>query len=136
MKIIPNGWPVEKKIGYITSVYGPRISPFDKKVRLHEGIDIAAPIGTAIQSMADGVVLFSGQKKGYGNVIMIRHGYGYTTLYAHCHKLLKKVNQTVKKGDNIAEVGNSGRSTAPHLHLEVRIGNKIINPWVYISSDD
>lgn len=136
LALIPNGWPIEKKIGYITSVYGPRVSPFDNKVRMHEGIDISAPTGTAIKSMADGVILFSGVKKGYGNVIMVRHEYGYSSLYAHCDKLLKRVNQKVKKGDAIATVGNTGRSTAPHLHLEIRLGNKIINPWIYLSSDN
>lgn len=136
LNLIPNGWPIEKKIGYITSVYGPRVSPFDNKIRMHEGIDISSPIGTAIKSMADGIILFSGVKKGYGNVIMVRHEYGYNSLYAHCDKLLKRVNQKVKKGDKIATVGNSGKSTAPHLHLEIRLGNKIINPWVYISSDN
>ena len=136
LSIIPNGWPVKDKMGYITSVYGPRASPVDNKVRMHEGIDIAAPIGTPLIAIADGKVLFSGVKKGYGNVIMIRHEYGYTTLYAHCDRLLKKGGQVIKKGDVIATLGNTGKSTAPHLHLEIRIGRKIINPWVYINSED
>lgn len=99
---------------------------------MHSGIDIATKTGTPIKSPADGIVSFSDTKDAFGKVIVIDHGYGYTTFYGHCSKLLKKVGDKVKRGDVIANVGNTGRSTGPHLHYEVRVNGVATNPTKFI----
>ncbi len=125
----PLGYPVR---GWITSPYGYRRDPFTGRREFHEGIDIAAPIGAPIRAPADGVVVFVGRKAGYGKMVIIDHGYGYSTAYGHCSRILVKVGQKVKRGQLIAKVGNTGRSTAPHLHYEVRVGKVAVNPYYYL----
>ena len=110
---LPTGWPVR---GTITSKFGSRRSPFGRGAEFHGGLDISAPNGTAIKATADGVVTFSGWYSGYGYMVVIEHGYGYTTAYGHNSKLNVSVGQNVKRGDTIAYVGSTGRSTGPHLH--------------------
>lgn len=112
-------WPVQ---GRVTSEYGNRWG------RLHAGIDIAAPMGTPIYAAAAGTVIFSGQQSGYGNVIIIDHGGGFTTLYAHQSRLYAGDGQSVSRGDRIGAVGNTGRSTGPHVHFETRYGSSPRNP--------
>ena len=100
--------------------------------RLHAGADFAGPIGTPIYATADGVVTFSGWSSGYGRLIKIQHEFGIETRYAHQNKLRVKVGQRVSRGQRIGDIGNSGRSTGPHLHYEVRVGGKPVNPMIYI----
>lgn len=129
MESIPSLWPTA---GRVSSTFGGRRDPFQSKTRFHEGLDIAAPYGQNIKASASGVVSFSGWQSGYGYVIIINHGHGMSTLYGHTSKLLAKVGQTVKKGDVIARVGSSGRSTGSHLHFEIRINDNPIDPKKYL----
>lgn len=112
--------------GSISSNFGERWG------RDHNGVDIASPTGTNIYAYQSGKVTFSGWKNGYGNVVIISHGNGMETYYGHCSKLLVKAGQSVEKGQHIAEVGSTGRSTGPHLHFEVRKGGTPINPMPYL----
>ncbi len=125
----PLGYPVR---GWITSPYGYRRDPFTGRREFHEGVDIAAPIGAPIRAPADGVVVFAGRKVGYGKMVILDHGYGYSTAYGHCSKILVRIGQRVKRGQIIAKVGDTGRSTAPHLHYEVRVGKVAVNPYYYL----
>lgn len=126
----PRIWPVR---GWVTSHFGNRISPFSGIQKFHEGIDIAAQTGTPVLASADGVVIKAGFGTGYGNMVEISHGYGIRTLYAHNSRLNVKVGQHVKRGDVIAYVGDSGSSTGPHLHYEVRVNNIPVNPARYLN---
>ena len=118
--------------GWISSNFGARKSPFTDQKEFHNGLDISARKGTPILATADGVVIRSAKEAGFGNVVEISHGYGFKTLYAHNDKNLVKVNQKVKRGDTIALVGNTGRSTGNHLHYEVYFNNIRVNPKNYI----
>lgn len=114
--------------GRISSRYGYRFSPITKKRQFHKGLDIANRTGTNIVSSANGIVVFSGSMSGYGNTIIISHGYGYRTVYGHNYKNLVKKGDKVTKGQLIAKMGNTGRSTGPHLHFEIHYNGKRINP--------
>lgn len=118
--------------GWFISGFGYRIDPFTGKVKMHEGLDIAAPIGTPIVAPADGKVKAVGNKHGFGLTLEIDHGYGFTTLYAHCQRIKVKKGDVVKRGEVIAYVGDTGKSTGPHLHYEVRISQVPVNPINYI----
>jgi murein DD-endopeptidase MepM/ murein hydrolase activator NlpD len=118
--------------GWITSRFGYRTSPFTGRKEFHKGFDIANRNGTAVMASADGVVTFVGQKNGMGNVVVIDHGHGLLTRYAHLSKSLKKRGESVKRGDIIAQMGSSGRSTGPHLHYEVHLNGVAVNPGKYI----
>ncbi|SHI53737.1 Murein DD-endopeptidase MepM and murein hydrolase activator NlpD, contain LysM domain [Malonomonas rubra DSM 5091] len=121
----PNGWPTK---GWITSYFGMRQAPIGHGRRFHEGIDIAANTGTPIFATADGVVARVEFSRSYGKTVIIDHGYGYRTLYAHNSKNLAKRGMRIKRGDKIAEVGNTGVSTGPHVHYEVQLNGVPINP--------
>ncbi|MCP4397951.1 MAG: M23 family metallopeptidase [bacterium] len=125
----PSVWPVK---GWVTSGFGTRKSPFTGKRTAHSGLDIATKSGTPIIAPANGIVSFAGTKGAFGKVMVIDHGNSYTTFYAHCKTLLKKVGDKVKRGDQIAKVGNTGRSTGSHLHYEVRVNGVTLNPNKYI----
>lgn len=118
--------------GWITSYYGPRISPYSGRLKMHEGLDVGAKPGTPIFAPADGIVIYSGTKPGFGNTLSIDHGYGLETIYAHAKSLKVKKGKYLKRGDLIAEVGNTGYSTGPHLHYEIRINGIPIDPLFYI----
>lgn len=118
--------------GVMTSGFGFRPDPFTGERRFHEGLDIAAPVGTPVIAPADGIVKRVGYDRGYGRFIEIDHGYGISTLYAHLSETLVHLGQKVKRGEIIGRVGNTGRSTAPHLHYEVRLFGKAKNPRRYI----
>jgi len=118
--------------GWISSKFGYRESPFTGRREFHKGMDIANRKGTPIVASADGVVTYSGSKGFLGNLIVIDHGHGIVTRYAHADKLLKQQGEKVKRGDTIALMGNSGRSTGPHLHYEVRLNGISVNPSKYI----
>ena len=117
-----------------TSGFGYRRDPYRGTSRLHKGMDFAAPVGTPIYSTAEGVVTFSGRQSGYGIVVKIRHAFGFETVYAHLNKSRVKVGQRVERGDRIADMGNTGRSTGSHLHYEVRIDGKPVNPNKFIKA--
>ncbi|MBN1756576.1 peptidoglycan DD-metalloendopeptidase family protein [bacterium] len=117
--------------GYLTSKFGPRQNPFTGLQQMHEGIDISAPVGTPVKATADGRVVFSGWKKGFGRVVKINHVY-YTTVYAHLHKILVQPGEKVKRHQVIATCGKTGYTTGPHLHYEVLVSNKHVDPLDYI----
>ncbi|SME90741.1 M23 family metallopeptidase [Pseudobacteriovorax antillogorgiicola] len=126
---IPSATPVD---GWITSGFGPRISPFTGQKTMHKGIDVAAPMGTPIYAPADGVVIFSGAKAGFGNFIMIAHGYGVVSRFGHNAQNMVQPGQKVKRGDQIATVGMTGRSTGPHLHYEILVNGRYSDPKKFI----
>ena len=129
---IPNGAPLEST--RVTSNYGYRIHPISKKKKFHRGIDLKAPKKTPVFAPADGIVSFVQPKNigAFGRLIKIQHNYGFETLYAHLNKTNVKVGDIVRKNQQIALSGNSGRSTAAHLHYELRYGSKILNPKEFI----
>ena len=131
MPALPDGclylWPVQ---GPITSDFGYRFIFGENN--FHGGIDIAAPMGTAINAAADGTVVFAGEKGTYGNLVILSHSNGFLTYYAHCSKLLVTVGQSVTQGQPIAAVGSTGRSTGPHCHFEVRYQNTRLDPLFYL----
>lgn len=118
--------------GIITSPFGYRKSPFTGRRTFHSGLDISNRMGTNIVSTAFGKVVFAGRKTGYGKVVIIDHGYGKATKYAHLRKILVHKNQQVKRGETIATLGNTGRTTGPHLHYEVLVNGTPVNPSKYI----
>ena len=125
-------WP--SVTSYITSPYGTRVHPVTKTVKTHSGVDIGAGMGTNIFAAADGKVIVSGWNSGgYGNYVVIDHGGGVTTLYAHCSSLLVSSGQSVTKGQVIAKVGSTGMSTGPHLHFEVLKNGSHTNPMAYFN---
>jgi murein DD-endopeptidase MepM/ murein hydrolase activator NlpD len=125
LEAYPDYSPVK---GYVTSNYGYRRDPFTGLTSFHRGLDIAASKGTEIRASGSGVVTYVGYKGNYGYMILISHGYGYETVYAHNSKNLVTVGQQVTKGDVIALLGSTGRSTGPHVHFEVQLDGKQINP--------
>lgn len=125
----PKGWPTR---GWLSSYFGKRKSPFTGRTVMHEGLDIAANTGTPVTVTADGIVARVEYSPTYGNTVVIDHGYGYQTLYAHNSRNLVKVGQRVKRGDRIAQVGNTGMSTGSHLHYEVHLNGVPINPRTFL----
>lgn len=119
--------------GRFTSGFGYRISPFTGLPEMHKGLDVAALRGEPILAAADGIVSFVGTERFFGKTIVIDHGHGVSTRYAHCDNIEKKHGEAVKRGDVIAKVGNTGRSTGPHLHYEVRLNGVQVNPKRYIT---
>ncbi len=125
-----------KKLVRFGSAFGMRMHPILKLRKMHEGIDLTAPRGTPIFATADGVVLQASLTTGgYGNKILIDHGFGYRTLYGHCYKINVEKGQKVKRGDIIGTVGSTGLSISPHLHYEVHIHGKKVNPINYYAND-
>ena len=122
----PAGRPIKK--GWLSSPFGLRRDPLSGKKAYHKGIDFAAKAGSDVIAVAGGVVTIAKAKKGYGHLVEINHGTGYATRYGHNRKLLVKLGDAVKRGQVIAEVGSTGRSTGPHVHFEVRRNGKAINP--------
>lgn len=129
-QIVPGGRPVES--GYISSLYGQRTDPFHGKEANHPGLDFAGAPGTQVLAVADGIVSHAGTDGGYGRSIEITHGNGYVTRYAHNAKLLVEPGQTVKRGDPIALMGSTGRSTGTHLHFEVMRDGQRVNPLSFV----
>jgi murein DD-endopeptidase MepM/ murein hydrolase activator NlpD len=119
--------------GYISSSFSrSRLHPILDRARPHAGMDIAAPHGTPILAAARGKVVFAGTRGNYGRMVEIDHGYGYTTRYAHASRVHVRVGQVVQRGDKIAEVGSTGLSTGPHLHYEVFVNGRAVNPSNYV----
>jgi murein DD-endopeptidase MepM/ murein hydrolase activator NlpD len=129
-RIIPSGLVVEN--GLLSSKYGKRIDPFTGKQEHHKGIDISSKEGSSILAVADGVVTWSGDRTGYGKLVEINHGNGYVTRYGHNKKNLVKTGDAIRKGDAVALMGSTGRSTGPHVHIEVLHDGKQVNPNKYL----
>lgn len=125
----PNMLPVN---GWVSSRFGYRKSPFNGRREFHKGLDIAAKKGAPVLATADGVVTFCGPKGFYGKSVLIDHGHGIVTSYAHLSKTLTKRGDKVKRGDTVGLVGNTGRSTGPHVHYEVRLNGIPVNPQKYV----
>ncbi|MEM7743012.1 MAG: DUF5930 domain-containing protein [Pseudomonadota bacterium] len=117
-----------------TSGFGMRRDPMRRSSRMHNGVDFAAPVGTAIYATGEGVVTYSGRQRGYGIIVKIRHAFGFETVYAHLSKSRVSVGQRVSRGDRIADMGSTGRSTGSHLHYEVRVNGTPINPSTFIKA--
>ena len=118
--------------GVYTSVFGKRKSPFTGLKEFHKGLDIASAEGTLVLAVADGTITFAGGKGTYGNMLVIDHGHGMVTRYAHLKDFLKKAGDKVKRGEKVARMGNSGRSTGPHVHYEVWLNGVPVDPQKYI----
>jgi len=128
----PSIWPTR---GFLTHSYGWRKDPFTGKRDFHRAIDISSRAGQEVVATADGTVVFSGWRRGYGNLVVISHGFGKTTKYAHLSKIKAQVGYRMRRGEIIGYVGSTGRSTAPHLHYEVIVDGRAANPLSYIVED-
>ena len=129
-RVMPSGRPVED--GWLSSRYGKRNDPFSGKQDFHNGLDFAGKRGSEVIAVGDGVVSWAGKKSGYGKLIEINHGNGYATRYGHNQSHMVAVGDTVKKGQQIALMGSTGRSTGPHVHFEVLHNGKKVNPSEFI----
>lgn len=128
----PAGWPVKK--GWISSGFGERNDPFTGKKAQHEGLDFAGIKGSEVLAVASGAVTWAGPRQGYGNLLEINHGNGYVTRYAHNDKLLVSAGDTVDAGQEIAEMGKTGRASSPHVHFEVLYKGKAVNPYKFVKA--
>ncbi len=127
----PLGMPYH---GRITSTFGHRENPFGgNNVETHKGLDISGPIGSPVKAMAEGVVEFAGLRGGFGNCIMLKHAFGFETLYGHLSKILVKVGDKITIGETIGKIGSTGRSTGPHLHYEIHKNGQKINPQSFLT---
>jgi murein DD-endopeptidase MepM/ murein hydrolase activator NlpD len=127
--VIPSLWPVE---GHLQGPWGSRIDPFSGEGAFHKGVDISAPTGTPVRAAADGVIVHAEQVSGYGRLIVVDHGNGIQTYYAHLSKFFALSGREVRRGEIIGAIGTSGRTTAPHLHYEVRQRGTPVNPHNYL----
>ena len=128
--VLPSSRPV--RIGYVSSPFGLRRDPFNGGARMHKGLDYAGPRGTDVYSVGGGIVSFVGSKGGYGNVVEVDHGNGLLSRYAHLDQTLVDVGKVIQKSDRVALLGNTGRSTGPHLHLEILQNGVAIDPQTYL----
>ncbi len=130
LESVPSAWPAR---GILGSGFGVRTSPFTDTKVFHHGVDIDAPAGSAVKAAAGGKVVRSGYEPLYGNVVVVDHGYGYRTLYAHLSERLVEGGATVRKGDIVGKVGGTGRTTGPHLHYEVSVNGLPVNPARFLN---
>jgi murein DD-endopeptidase MepM/ murein hydrolase activator NlpD len=132
MQFVPSGSPVEYK--GITSKFGYRVHPILRSKEFHRGIDLRAAINTPVYATADGIVEWAGyhKKSGFGNLVILQHNYGFRTYFGHLKKIVIKSGKFVKKGDLIAYTGNSGKSSGPHLHYEIRFIQRAVNPLEFV----
>ena len=128
----PAGRPILK--GWISSYYGKRTDPFSGKIEMHKGMDFAGKQGSDVIAAASGVVTWSGKRYGYGNLVEINHGNGYVTRYGHNDEILVKVGDSVVRGQTISKMGSTGRSTGPHVHYEVLLNDRQIDPIRFVQS--
>jgi murein DD-endopeptidase MepM/ murein hydrolase activator NlpD len=126
---VPAIWPVR---GHVTAGFGQRMDPLNGEGAFHAGLDISAPYGSAVETAADGLVFHAGPDAGYGNAVLVDHGYGIHTKYGHLSRVAVVVGQEVKRGQLVGSVGATGRTTGPHLHYEVRINETPVNPSRYL----
>jgi len=129
-EIHPEGRPVAS--GFISSYFGERSDPFDGRDAFHKGVDFAGALGSKVTAVAAGVVTWAGERSGYGKLIEINHGDGFITRYAHNERTLVSVGQTVKRGEAVALMGSTGRSTGPHVHFEVLRNGRQVDPLSFI----
>jgi murein DD-endopeptidase MepM/ murein hydrolase activator NlpD len=132
-QVYPEGRPVQE--GFISSYFGQRADPFTGYTATHKGIDFAGPEGTSVISVAAGLVTFAGDRAGYGNMVEVNHGNGMVTRYGHNEKLLVKQGEMIRKGQEVALMGSTGRSTGPHLHFEVVKNGIQVDPLRFIGED-
>jgi murein DD-endopeptidase MepM/ murein hydrolase activator NlpD len=125
----PSIWPTR---GWVTSDFGSRLDPWSAERKMHQGLDIATPHGQPVYSPSDGTVVFAATEGGYGKVLVIDHGYGVKTRYGHLSEIHVHAGDRVRRGDKVAAVGNTGRSTGPHLHYEVRVNGIPENPRKFV----
>ncbi len=129
-RALPKRWPAR---GHLSSGYGWRRNPVGRRgYRFHSGLDIANRRGTPIYATADGIVVRASYNSGYGRQVVIDHGFGITTSYSHCHRVLVREGQRVQEGQQIATIGSTGRSTGPHLHYEVHLDGNAVDPMDYL----
>jgi murein DD-endopeptidase MepM/ murein hydrolase activator NlpD len=133
LEMVPQGRPVES--GFISSFFGRRVDPFTGYSAFHPGVDFAGPAGSEVVAVATGVVTWSGEHVGYGNLVEVNHGNGLVTRYAHNSKVLVHVGETVQKGQVVSLIGSTGHSTGPHLHFEVLRGGNPVDPMVFINEN-
>lgn len=126
---MPNLWPA---YGRLMSYFGKRTDPFSGEGAIHTGVDISVPSGTAVRATADGIVTFAGTFAGYGRIVMIDHGGGCSTYYAHLSRAEVLPGQAIRRGQTVAYSGATGRATSPHLHYEVRMNGVAVNPYPYL----
>lgn len=131
MNAVPSREPIANS--YITSSFGARVDPIQGGRQFHKGIDFEADVGDPVLAVADGVVSFSGMRSGYGNVVELDHGNGYVTRYAHNSRLVRRVGELVRAGQEIAKAGSTGRSTGAHVHFEVWEHGRYVNPRKFLS---
>ncbi len=129
-EVLPTGRPVER--GWMSSFFGMRTDPFTGRREHHKGVDFAGKAGSDVIAVAAGVVTWAGKRYGYGELVEVNHGNGYSTRYGHNDKVLVKVGQAVKKSQRLALMGSTGRSTGPHVHFEVLLNGKTVNPERYV----
>jgi murein DD-endopeptidase MepM/ murein hydrolase activator NlpD len=127
----PTIWPVDGRL--IQSSFGTRTDPFSGEGAFHKGVDISAPYGTGVRATADGIVVHASMESGYGRLVVLDHGNGLHTYYAHLSKFYIRSGQEIRRGDLVGAVGSSGRATSAHLHYEVRVGGAPMNPYGYLS---
>ncbi|MGH9657324.1 MAG: M23 family metallopeptidase [Bryobacteraceae bacterium] len=127
--VLPSLWPVD---GVLMGPYGRRNDPFSGEGALHTGVDISAPRGTSVRATADGIVTFAAYSGGYGRLVIVDHGNGIESYYAHLSRFGVVDGQEIRRGETLGSVGSSGRTTAPHLHYEVRLGRAPVNPYRYL----
>ena len=125
----PTAWPAR---GWVTSDFGDRLDPYTAERMVHRGLDIATSPGNPVLAPSDGTVTFAGNENGYGKVLVLDHGYGVKTRYGHLSEILVHLGDRIGRGDKVALVGNTGRSTGPHLHYEVRVNGIPENPRKFI----
>jgi murein DD-endopeptidase MepM/ murein hydrolase activator NlpD len=130
-EVHPEGRPVMS--GYISSMFGSRTDPFTGRAAFHKGVDFAGREGSEVVAVASGVVIWSGDRYGYGQMVEVNHGNGYVTRYAHNSENLVAVGDTVKRGQTIAVMGSTGRATGPNLHFEVLRDGRVVNPLSYVN---
>ena len=131
-EVLPQGRPVND--GWISSYFGYRTDPFNSRREWHPGVDIAGKLGEPVVAVAAGIVTYAGKHGGYGNLVEINHGNGFVTRYGHNSKVLVAVGDTVSKGQEVALMGSTGRSTGPHVHFEVWRSGRLVNPIKYLSA--
>jgi murein DD-endopeptidase MepM/ murein hydrolase activator NlpD len=128
----PAVWPV---IGHITDTFGARLDPFSGEGAFHTGVDISTDYGAPVHTAADGIVTVAENRPGYGRMVIVDHGFGITTCYAHLSAFATVAGSRVKRGQVVGYTGISGRSTGPHVHYEVRLNNAPVNPWRYLRTN-
>ncbi len=128
----PSGRPIKK--GWISSYYGKRTDPFSGKIEMHKGMDFAGKAGSDVVAVASGVVTWTGDRYGYGNLVEINHGNGYVTRYGHNDDIVVNIGDSVERGQAIAKMGSTGRSTGPHVHFEVLLNDRQIDPIRFVQS--